>query len=190
MFVYLLIIPEDNQPPAHQPPFVSGDVGTGVVAGICKPITWSFSPQDGILQERENLKARVVAVPASAPPVAVMTANPPVIPPGGSSYLAWNCGPVGTTSTISIDHGIGAVGLSGVYLTSPTVTTTYTVSIATTGGSASASAAVVVDNPLVPEDTTFTVDLNHSLTFDARLYVSDADGTQTVTVASVGAKKP
>jgi hypothetical protein len=52
---------------------------------------------------------------------------------------------VSDATSISIDHGIGAVALSGSTSVSPTITTTYTLTATNTSGSVNATTTVTVD---------------------------------------------
>ncbi len=80
-----------------------------------------------------------IAVNIIASPAAIIT--------GEQSVLFWNS--TGATS-VSIDNGIGDVGLEGWKNVSPAVTTTYTVTAAGDGGTVSDSATITVsDGPTV-----------------------------------------
>jgi hypothetical protein len=88
-----------------------------------------------------------VVVNVNAAPIIInVDINPPVINSGGSAALIWN---VSGASSVSIDQGIGNVPLSGNRVISPASTTTYTVTASGTGGTASKSAVLVVNPPVV-----------------------------------------
>jgi hypothetical protein len=91
----------------------------------------------------------IVSPPAVLPPVIVsFTATPNSILTGQSSTLQWNV--TGATS-VSIDHGIGAVATTGATSVSPTATTAYTLTATNSAGSVSGSATVTVNpSPVLP----------------------------------------
>lgn len=69
-------------------------------------------------------------------------AEPSSISSGENSTLHWQ---VSDATNISIDHGIGAVALSGSTSVSPTITTTYALTATNTSGSVNATTTVTVD---------------------------------------------
>jgi len=79
------------------------------------------------------------------PPTCTITANPAAIVAGTSSTLSWTST---NATSASLNQGIGNVSLSGTRIVSPAVTTTYTLSVAGAGGSATCSAPVVVNQPV------------------------------------------
>jgi hypothetical protein len=91
--------------------------------------TLTASNSSGMVQHTANL----VVTPASPLPViGSFTATPSEIESGHSSNLAWT---VSGATTVSIDHGIGTVGLTGNVNVTPASTTTYTISAIGPGGS-------------------------------------------------------
>jgi len=79
----------------------------------------------------------------SAPPAPTVSisADPASIDYGGTSTLSWTST---NADTVTIDQGIGAVGLNGSTTISPTETTTYTVTATGPGGTATDSVTVTV----------------------------------------------
>jgi len=69
--------------------------------------------------------------PGGKPVVNYFTANPPIISAGGSTILSWN---VSNATSVNIDHGVGAVGLSGSALVSPATSTDYTLTATNAAG--------------------------------------------------------
>ena len=80
-------------------------------------------------------------------PAITFTAAPPTINAGQTSTLAWT---VSNASSVSIDQGIGNVGLSGSVQVKPSATTTYTITANGSGGKATATATVTVASPVTP----------------------------------------
>lgn len=73
--------------------------------------------------------------------ISSFTANPSYIQPGQSSTLSWT---VNNTASVSISPSGGSVPNSGVYVVTPTYTTTYTLTASNSAGSAVASTTVTV----------------------------------------------
>lgn len=61
--------------------------------------------------------------PATPPVIANFNAVPQNISAGGSSTLSWN---VSNATVVTINNGVGSVGLTGTRVVSPASTTTYT----------------------------------------------------------------
>jgi len=74
-------------------------------------------------------------------PTVSLSADPTSITAGGSSTLTWNST---NADTVSIDNGIGTVGLSGTQSVSPAATTTYTITATGAGGTATKSVTITV----------------------------------------------
>jgi hypothetical protein len=67
-------------------------------------------------------------IPAVTPPViSSFEAAPPGITAGSSSTLSWN---VSNATAVTIDNGVGSVGLTGTRVVTPAVDTTYTLTAA------------------------------------------------------------
>lgn len=72
----------------------------------------------------------------------IFWANPSSITKGQSTTLNWTSG---NTTSVSIDHGVGVVPLSGSVTVSPTVTTTFTATADGPDGTATQAVTVGVD---------------------------------------------
>src|SRR5262249_14598301 len=119
------------------------DPGVGDVTGstslvVTPPVTtqYTLTAIDGT-GTRFSAHATVTVV--SPPTIASFTANPSTISSGQSSTLAWTV--VGTTTSLSIDNGIGDVTGKTSVSVSPTATTTYTLTATNTQGSLTASSS-------------------------------------------------
>lgn len=77
------------------------------------------------------------------------TTDPNTITPGGSAMISWN---VSNATSISIDHNIGNVSLTGSTHVSPNTTTTYTLTASNASGSTTATTQVVVAS--IPQSPT------------------------------------
>lgn len=99
----------------------------------------------------------VSAPPPSSPPTGLPTinffaANPSSITAGSSSMLSWS---VSDATSVTIDGGVGSVGLSGSTAVSPASTITYTLTASNAAGSMTATTQVIVSVAPVPiADTT------------------------------------
>jgi|GEM_PF-2038774 len=80
--------------------------------------------------------------PAATPPVInSFNASPAGITAGSSSTLSWD---VGNAIAVTIDNGVGSVGLAGTRVVSPAVDTTYTLTAANTAYFSQATVKVTV----------------------------------------------
>jgi len=127
-----------------------------------------------------------------AKPTITFTATPLSINQGSSATLAWTSS---NATSVSIDNGIGNVGLSDSRQITPAVNTTYIATATGPGGSASASVAitvvprptitVAVDPSTVRAGQTATITWNSSnatsVTFDNGIGSVAASGSRTVT---------
>jgi len=127
-----------------------------------------------------------------AKPAITFTATPLSINQGSSATLAWTSS---NATSVSIDNGIGNVGLSDSRQITPAVNTTYIATATGPGGSASASVAitvvprptitVAVDPSTVRAGQTATITWNSSnatsVTFDNGIGSVAASGSRTVT---------
>ena len=83
--------------------------------------------------------------PAPAPPVInSFNAAPAGIAAGATSTLSWD---VGNAVAVTIDQGVGSVGLTGTRVVSPAVNTTYTLTAANTAYFGQATVTVTVAAP-------------------------------------------
>jgi hypothetical protein len=77
----------------------------------------------------------------TAPIINSFSASPSTITSGESSTLSWS---VTDAASVTIDHGVGTVALSGTTAVNPTTTTTYTLTSANVAGSVTATTTVTV----------------------------------------------
>ena len=81
-------------------------------------------------------------IPAPTPPVInSFNATPSGITAGSSSTLSWN---VNNATTVTIDNGVGSVGLTGTRVVTPAADTTYTLTAANVAYFGQATAKVTV----------------------------------------------
>ncbi len=85
-----------------------------------------------------------VPPPAGLPVVNYFTANPPVISAGSTTTLSWS---VSNATSVTIDQGVGAVGLVGTAPVSPAATTNYTLTASNAAGWYSLTITVTVSAP-------------------------------------------
>jgi hypothetical protein len=107
-----------------------------------------FKVQDDDGEWSKQVLATVIVVPREVgqPVVSAFNASPGSISPGGSSTLSWD---VSGAATVSIDPGVGNVGLSGTRMVFPTTITTYTLTATNTLGKVTATARVVIAEALL-----------------------------------------
>lgn len=79
--------------------------------------------------------------PAARPVVSSFIASPSSISLGSSTSLSWN---VTDATLVTIDNGVGSVGLSGSTTVLPAANTTYTLTATNAAGSTTATAVVLV----------------------------------------------
>ncbi len=77
-------------------------------------------------------------------PTVQLFANPSAVLRGDPCVLVWTSQ---NTASVSIDHGIGEVGLSGTIMVHPQSPTTYTITATSLCGVASQSVTVMVNHP-------------------------------------------
>jgi hypothetical protein len=113
--------------------------------------TISFRVQDNNDAWSENVTANVTVAEAIPKPVILsFDAEPGTISPGRTSTLSWE---VTGAATVSIDHGIGNVALSGTRDVSPSDTITYTLIATNEAGSVNATAQITVQEDTTPPGT-------------------------------------
>jgi hypothetical protein len=87
--------------------------------------------------------------PAPTPPVInSFNATPAGIAAGATSTLSWN---VGNATAVTINQGVGSVGLAGTWVVSPAVDTTYTLTAANTAYFGQATTKVTVTAAAAPQ---------------------------------------
>jgi hypothetical protein len=115
-----------------------------------------FKVQDDDGEWSKPVLATVIVVPreVSQPVVNSFSSSPGHIIPGGSATLSWD---VSGAATVSIDPGIGNVGLSGTRVVFPTTTTTYTLTATNAVGNVTATARIVVSSVSAPPVELFPI---------------------------------
>ena len=93
-----------------------------------------------------------VTEPPAKKPSCVISAYPSSIKKGDSSTLAWSSN--NATSAV-INRGIGSVALNGSMSVSPLVTTTYTMTVTGSGGTANCQTTIYVEPKELPSCTIF-----------------------------------
>ena len=88
----------------------------------------------------------------NTPVIISFTANPNTIIMGLTGNLSWE---IENADTVSIDNGVGTVGLKGTKKINPQINTTYTLTALKSGNNVTATAEVIVE-PLPPLGITFS----------------------------------
>jgi hypothetical protein len=81
--------------------------------------------------------------PPAVPIINAFSASPTTITVGDSSTLSWS---VTDATSVTIDHGVGTVALSGTTAVNPTTTTTYILTATNAAGSVTATTTVTVSS--------------------------------------------
>ena len=132
--------------------------------------------------------------PVGTPPVIMeFSNNPATINAGGTSTLLWN---VTGASSVSIDQGIGQVGVAGSRVVSPAKSTVYTISATNAAGTViRSSAIIIVSAPAPPPQTaasnpviSFTASHRGGTSWQLNWNVSNA--TQIVIQPDIGPVNP
>jgi sugar lactone lactonase YvrE len=130
--------------------------------------------------------AHATVTVVSPPSITSFAANPAKISSGQSSTLQWNV--VGTTTSLSIDNGVGDVTGKTSVSVSPTATTTYTLTATDSQGSLTASSTkqttVTFSSSFVPTLISYTasaasVDPTHGVGLTA-VFIAGPGGTATI----------
>ncbi len=129
---------------------VSIDQGIGMVSPsgslVVNPSTTTTYTLTATNNSGTTTAAATVTVSAPPPPPTVVFGLAPgTIASGSSSTLSWS---TTNATTVTIDQGIGAVGISGSRSVNPTATTTYTLTASNSAGSTLATATLTVTPPL------------------------------------------
>lgn len=91
-------------------------------------------------------------VPKGSQPVIQFSITPASIKPGGSASLSWT---VTNATSVTIDHGIGNVPMTGTHTVSPTAPTTYKITASNaSGGSAIKTVSLIVTSSAPAAQTT------------------------------------
>ncbi len=85
--------------------------------------------------------------PTPSRPSCTIYASPSTIQYGNSSTLSWSSS---NASYASINRGIGSVNRNGSYSVSPNSTTTYTLTVTGSGGTANCQTTIIVRQPQTP----------------------------------------
>lgn len=93
------------------------------------------------------------ATPPAELAIVSFTAGPATIAPGESTTLQWN---TSGAKSVTIDHGIGKVAISGSLAVSPSANTTYTLTAEDVTGSITRSTTVKVVPATIPVISSFT----------------------------------
>jgi hypothetical protein len=80
-------------------------------------------------------------------PVIQFSVSPPTISPGGAAVLTWS---VTNATSVTIDHGVGAVSASGTRNVSPTAPTTYKLTAGNDTGSSVKTVSLAVVQAITP----------------------------------------
>ncbi|MBM3118089.1 MAG: hypothetical protein FJ006_00800 [Chloroflexi bacterium] len=145
---------------------VTIDQGVGVVASsgttsVFPAATTTYTLTAANAAGSTTASAQVVVSgapsPSGLPVVNYFMANPPTISAGGTTTLGWS---VSNATSVTIDQGVGAVGLVGTAPVSPATTTSYTLTASNAAGLYSLTITVMVTgapSPPGPDTTPPTV---------------------------------
>ena len=115
------------------------------------------------------------------PVINSFTADPTNITAGDSSTVSWD---VSGATAVTIDQGIGDIGVTGIGSVSPTTTTTYTLQASNEAGSSTdtvtVTVTVTVSEP--PVINSFTADPTNITAGDSSTLSWDVSGATAVTI--------
>jgi sugar lactone lactonase YvrE len=162
-----------------------GDVTGSTSVNVTPPVTTDYDliAIDGT-GTRFDKHATVTVV--SPPTITSFLADPPQISSGQRSTLKWNV--VGTTTSLTIDNGVGDVTGKTSVSVSPTATTTYTLTATDTQGSITATSTkqttVTFSSSFIPTLSSFkpsaaSVDPGHGVALTA-VFDAGPGGTATI----------
>lgn len=125
-----------------------GSVGTSGSLSVTPSATTTYTlTATNSLDSSKSVSASVT-VSVVSPPVINFTANPGAVNVGGSSTLNWSV--ANSPTSVSIDQGIGSVGVSGSRAVTPGSTSTYTLTASNLAGTVSIAATVsVTQKPVI-----------------------------------------
>ena len=135
------IVPTANSSTSRNPTLPLSTAVPIVPANTQPPPTASNTPTWTLVPTVTSTPSPSTTSCPGAPVITSFYASPSNITAGGSTNLIWS---VSNATSVSIDNGIGSVGLSGSRSASPSSTTTFTLSAIGCGGSNSSQAQVVV----------------------------------------------
>jgi hypothetical protein len=115
---------------------------TSLLNNSTSPINNQWPSGNNITFPKENLTSQ-----ENVPTIGSFNANPDMIGKGESSNLIWS---VSSATEVSIEPGIGTVGLTGSQRIFPNETTTYTLTATNKIGSTNATKVVFVQKPTTP----------------------------------------
>ena len=127
----------------------------------------SLTPQENPVSQEDP------ASQENLPSIGSFNANPDAIVKGESSNLTWH---VSSAAKVSIEPGIGNVGLTGSQRIFPDETTTYTLTATNELGSLNATKVVFVQEPSVPASSE-PVSTSSPAPISTPEQLSPADGT-------------
>ena len=135
------------------------------------------SEEESLTPQKNPVSSENVS-PSNLPSVSSFNAKPDAVGKGESSNLVWN---VSKASKVSIEPGIGTVGLTGSQRIFPDETTTYTLTATNEFGSVDATKVVFVKEPSTPAtqepgSTSGSTPSNAPISVPEQL--SPADGTE------------
>jgi hypothetical protein len=111
-----------------------------------------LGPDNSTVTSQPEASQISIPVPDKAKlPVIVFSVSPASIAQGATAVLSWN---VTNATSVSIDHGIGNVPVSGKQNVSPSVPTTYKLVATNEAGSAIKTVSLIVAQPASPSKTT------------------------------------
>lgn len=139
IFILLLV--------ALPPAFASCTGGSSNSTPVAKP-----ESENATVPSQPEASQIIMQVPDKAKlPVIVFSVSPTSIAPGATAVLSWN---VTNATSVSIDHGIGNVPVSGKQSVSPSAPTIYKLVATNDAGSAVKTVSLIVAQPTSPGKTT------------------------------------
>ncbi|RJQ35488.1 hypothetical protein C4556_00095 [Candidatus Parcubacteria bacterium] len=130
-----------------------GSVGTSGTFTVVPTLTTTYTLT--VKGSGGTATCKTTVVVENPVPACNISANPNVIQHGGSSTLTWSST---NATSATINQGIGNVALSGSTSVSPSVTTTYTMTVTGPGGTANCQTFVTVQE--VPNAPLCTISAN------------------------------
>ncbi|MFH1022894.1 MAG: hypothetical protein V1809_05855 [Planctomycetota bacterium] len=153
----------------------------------------STTPPSGGQEQPPVVTPPVTKIP---PTISYFTANPGAITQGSSATLTWS---VQGATSVTIDQGIGSVGLTGSRTASPLVSTIYTLIATSDAGNVPATvqvtvtAAPVIPPPVVMELPTiyyFSASPTSILSGNSATLTWSVANASSVVISGIGAVGP